>query len=177
MARPKTSTFVGVSLDGFLARSDGSMDWLKPFEGEEHGYLEFIESVDALVIGRRTYEFVLEMLASGMPWPYGQRRCVVMTHRPMESRHGERAFCGTPGALLQELEADAVQHVYVDGGEVIRSFLRARLLDRLTVSVVPVLLGAGFPLFGGVTMESGLTFENATTFKNGIVQLRYRIQA
>jgi dihydrofolate reductase len=176
MARPRTSTFVGISLDGFLARSDGSVDWLKPFEGEDHGYLEFFKSIDTVVIGRRTYDFVLEMLRSGLPWAYGGKRCVVMTHRPVEGRNGERAFAGDAGKLLQELEAEGAQHVYVDGGVVIRSFLAADLLDRITVSVVPVILGAGFPLFGGVAVESGLVFESSKSFKNGLVQLRYRIQ-
>jgi dihydrofolate reductase len=176
MPRPRTSTFVGISLDGFLARSDGSVDWLKPFEGEEHGFLEFFQSIDTLVIGRRTYDFVLEMLHSGQPWAYGDKRCVVMTHRPVEGRNGERAFVGEPAALLQQLEAEGARHVYVDGGAVIRSFLAAHLLDHITVSVVPVLLGAGFPLFGGVALESGLTFEGAKSFKNGLVQLRYRVQ-
>jgi dihydrofolate reductase len=177
MTRPRTSTFVGISLDGFLARPDGSVDWLKPFEGEDHGYLDFFKSIDTVVIGRRTYEFVLEMLRSGVPWAYGNKRCVVMTHRPVEGQNGERAFSGEPTVLLNQLEADGAQHVYVDGGVVIRSFLTAHLLDRLTVSVVPVLLGAGFPLFGGVALESGLQFENAKSFENGLVQLRYRVQA
>ncbi len=177
MPRPRTSTFVGISLDGFLARSDGSVDWLKPFEGEDHGYLDFFKSIDTVVIGRRTYDFVLEMLRSKLPWAYGNKRCVVMTHRPVVAKHGERAFAGEPGSLLQQLEAEGAQHIYVDGGAVIRSFISARLLDRMTVSVVPVLLGAGFPLFGGVSLESGLTFENAKSFKNGLVQLHYRIRA
>ena len=176
MTRPRTSTFVGISLDGFLARSDGSVDWLKPFEGEDHGYLDFFKSIDTVVIGRRTYEFVLEVLRSGMSWAYAEKRCVVMTHRPVEGHNGERAFAGEPQALLDQLQAAGAQHVYVDGGVVIRSFLAARLLDRLTVSVVPVLLGAGFPLFGGVALESGLTFESSKSFKNGLVQLRYRVQ-
>jgi dihydrofolate reductase len=177
MARPRTSTFVGVSLDGFLARADGSIDWLSPFEGEEHGYRVFIDSVDTVVIGRRTYEFVRQMLASGMVWPYAGKRCVVMTHHPIESRNGERSFAGESATLLRELETAGAQHVYVDGGVVIRGFLAAGLLDQLTVSVVPVLVGNGFPLFGGVRLESGLTLEGATSFKNGLVQMRYSVRS
>ena len=175
MARPRTSTFVGVSLDGFLARSDGTLDWLKPYEGEEHGYLAYFESIYTVVLGRRTYEFVLQMLTDGLAWPYRGKRCVVMTHRPVEGQNQERAFAGEPNALLDELEAEGASHVYVDGGVVIRSFLAAGLLDQLTVSVVPSLLGAGFPLFGGVKRESGLALEHAASFKNGLVQMRYRV--
>jgi dihydrofolate reductase len=176
MERPRTSGFVGVSLDGFLARSDGAIDWLKPFEAEEHGYRAFFATVDTVVLGRRTYEFVLGMLSSGLSWPYGESRCVVMTHRPLEQKNGERAFSGEPGTLLRDLEAAGARHVYVDGGVVLRSFLATGLLDQLTVSVVPVLLGSGFPLFGGVRLERGVTLENATSFKNGLVQMRYRFR-
>jgi len=176
MTRPRTSGFVGVSLDGFLARSDGSIDWLKPFEGEDHGFHAFFATVDTVVFGRRTYEFVLSMLSSGLAWPYADRHCVVMTHQPIQQKNGERRFDGEPSALLLDLEAAGAQHVYVDGGVVLRSFLAAGLLDQLTVSVVPVLLGTGFPLFGGVSLESGLTLENSTSFKNGLVQMRYGIR-
>ena len=174
MKRPRTSAFVGVSLDGFLSRLDGSLDWLKPFEGEEHGYTEFIASVDSVVLGRATYEFVLSMLAEGLPWPYQGKRCVVMTHRTLQAANAERAFEGEPATLLSQLHAEGARHVYVDGGVVIRSFLAAGRLDSLTISVVPSLIGSGRPLFGGVTLESGLTLEGATSFGNGIAQLRYR---
>jgi dihydrofolate reductase len=176
MGRPRTSTFVGISLDGFLARPDGSLDWLKPFEGTEHGYTAFIDTVDTLVIGRGTYDFVLGMLRSGLPWPYGGKRCVVMTHRPVAGQHRESAFAGEPGALLEELSEQGARHVYVDGGVVIRSFLARGLLDQMTVSIVPVLIGTGIPLFGGVALESGLVLEQATSFENGIAQLRYRVR-
>jgi dihydrofolate reductase len=177
MSRPRTSAFVGVSLDGFLARPDGAIDWLEPFEGVEHGYRAFIDTVDTVVIGRKTYEFVLHMLARGLPWAYPGKRCVVMTHRAVDARNDERTFAGEPAALLDRLDADGARHVYVDGGVVIRSFLAAGLLDQITVSVVPCLIGAGMPLFGGVAVESGLRLEHATSFSNGIVQMRYRVQA
>jgi dihydrofolate reductase len=170
MARPRTSAFVGVSLDGFLARPDGSLDWLTPFEGEEHGYKSFFESIDTLVIGRKTYEFVLTI-----PWPYGGKRCIVMTHRPLVSRNGERAYAGEPAGLLLQLEAEGARHVYVDGGAVIRAFLAAGLLDDLTMTIVPSLIGEGLPLFGGVKLESGLVLEEVKSFNDKLVQLRYRM--
>jgi len=174
MPLPRTSAFVGVSLDGFLSRPDGSVDWLNPFEGEDHGFTEFFQSVDALVIGRRTYDFVLSMLAKGSPWFYQGKRCVVMTHRPVQEANGERAYAGTPRALLEQLGAEGVRHVYVDGGVVIREFLAAGLLDELTLTIVPSLIAEGRPLFGGVHLESGLTLEKVKTFSKGMVQLCYR---
>lgn len=174
MTRPRTSGFVGVSLDGFLARPDGRLDWLEPFEAVEHGYRAFIDSVDTVVVGRKTYEFVLHMLGSGLPWAYPGKRCVVMTHRAVDGRNQERAFAGEPETLLDQLAAEGARHAYVDGGVVLRSFLASGLLDELTLSVVPCLIGAGLPLFGGVSLESGLTLEHATSFSNGVVQMRYR---
>src|SRR5574341_1149226 len=84
-ARVRVSVFVGVSIDGFIAREDGSLDYLKPFEGEDHGYEEFMRSVDALVVGRSTYETVLGFDA----WPWEGKRVVVLTHRPIVAGHGE----------------------------------------------------------------------------------------
>src|SRR5579859_5719327 len=124
MKRPRTSAFVGVSLDGFLARKDGSIDWLKPFEGEEHGFTEFFASIDTLVIGRKTYDFVLSMVEPGKVWFYQDKRCRVMTHRRLDAKYGERACSGEPSRLMDELAKDGSRHVYVDGGEVIRLFLK-----------------------------------------------------
>jgi dihydrofolate reductase len=159
-----------VSLDGFLARPDGSIDWLTPFEGDDNGYVPFFASIDTLVIGRKTYEFV-----QTIDWPYAGKRCVVMTHRDISGQHGERAYAGEPAALLAELEAEGARHVYVDGGMVIRSFLAAGLLDELTVTFVPSLIGEGLPLFGGVKLESGLVLEQVKPIGDRMVQVRYRI--
>ncbi len=175
MNRPRTSAFVGVSLDGFLARPDGSVDWLEPFEGQEHGFTEFFESIDTLVIGRKTYEFVLRHLEAGGPWLYRGKRCVVVTHRPVQGQNGERAYAGQPLELLARLEAEGARHVYVDGGVVIRSFLAAGLLDELTMTVVPSLIGEGLPLFGGVKLESGLVLKGVKSFGDQLVQLHYRV--
>jgi dihydrofolate reductase len=176
MGRPRTSAFVGVSLDGFLARPDGSVDWLVPFEGIEHGYSTFFDSVDTLVIGRKTYDFVLSLLLSGQPWVYRGKRCIVMTHGVVQGQNGERAYAGEPAELLGQLEAEGARHVYVDGGVVIRSFLTAGLLDALTLTLVPCLLGEGLPLFGGVKLESGLELDGVQALGGKMVQLRYRLR-
>jgi dihydrofolate reductase len=174
--RPRTSAFVGVSLDGFLARPDGSVDWLQPFEGEDHGYKDFMANVDGIVMGRATYDFVGSMLAKGMAWPYEGKTCVVMTHRPLKARRGERAFAGEPDELLDQMAALGLKHLYIDGGAVIRAFLAAGLLDTITISVVPLLIGSGLPLFGNVKVEKGLVLEGVRTFRDGIAQLQYRAQ-
>jgi dihydrofolate reductase len=106
-------------------------------------------------------------------WPYAGKRVIVMTHRPLAARHGEESFAGTPAALVARLAAAGTRRVYVDGGDVIRQFLAAGLIDDLTLSIIPVLLGDGVPLFGGAA--HGLRLEGTHAFDSGLVQLRYRV--
>ncbi len=123
-SRPRVSVFMGTSLDGFIAGPGGSLAFLEPFEksGEDYGFPAFFESVDGLVIGRNTYETVLGFEA----WPYGQKRVVVLTHRPATAQHGEEFSAEEPTALAERLGREGLRHVYVDGGAVVRAFLRAR---------------------------------------------------
>src|SRR5207302_1837105 len=120
------AVFIAVSLDGFIARADGSLDWLDPFHGEDHGYAPFFAGVDALVIGRGTYDTVLDF----PEWPYGGKRVIVCTTRPASPRHGEELWSGPPGALAERLDREGVRRVYLDGGALIRRFLHQ---DRLSL--------------------------------------------
>src|SRR5215470_17406704 len=139
MQRPRVSAFLGASLDGFIAEPDGGLGFLKPFEQEEHGYAEFYASVDTLLMGRKTYETVLGFDA----WPFGDRQVAVLSHASRRPRFNERFLSGTPEQVLAVLAAEGAQHVYADGGEVVTRFLAAGCLDRLVVSVVPVIVGTG----------------------------------
>jgi len=174
-ARPRCSVFIAASLDGFIARPDGALDWLARVEraGQDYGYGAFLDSVDALVMGRGTYDTVLGF----DHWPYPGKRCLVLTHAPPVARRADEEFAG--GALeplLQRLAGEGVRRVYVDGGAVIRQFLAAGLIDDLTLSVIPVLLGAGIRLFeGGGAAERGLKLIEAQPYDSGLVQLRYSL--
>ena len=170
--RPRCSVFIAASLDGFIARRDGGIDWLSIVEapGEDYGYSKFFDDVGALILGRRTYDTVLGFSS----WPYGDKPCVVFTHRPPpEARHRERFHAGAPEPLLAELHEAGVRRVYVDGGALIRSFLRAHLVDDITLSVIPVVLGDGIPLFGDGIPERRLRLAGGQAFASGLVQLRY----
>ena len=171
--RPRFSVFIAVSVDGYIARSDGSIDWLAAVEqkGEDYGYKQFFDGVDALVVGRKTYEVALGF----EPWPYAGKRCIVLTHRPPAPRHGEEFFGGGLDALVEVLGAGGVRRAYVDGGAVIRQFLAARLVDDLTLSIVPVVLGEGISLFSGGLPEQKLVLEEARSWPTGLTQLRYRL--
>jgi dihydrofolate reductase len=170
--RPRCSVFIATSLDGFIARRDGGIDWLSIVEtpGEDYGYAKFFDGVGALLLGRRTYDTVL-----GFPaWPYGDKPCVVFTnHPPAEARNRERFYTGAPGPLLAELHAAGIRRVYVDGGALIRLFLRENLIDDLTLSIIPMVLGDGIPLFGDGIPERRLRLAGSQAFASGLVQLRY----
>ena len=171
--RPRCSVFLAVSVDGYIAREDGSLDWLSVVqkEGEDYGYKAFSDLVDVLVIGRNTYDTVLDF----EQWPYPNKRCVVMTHRPTEALHGEEFFSGAPAALLEKLGQEGVQRLYVDGGSVIQQFLSAQLIDDLTLSVIPLVLGAGIRLFDAAGPPQKLILEETHSWATGLVQLRYRL--
>jgi dihydrofolate reductase len=171
-----TSVFVGTSVDGFIARPDGALDWLPPGGGEDHGYDAFMRTVDAIVIGRGTFETVLGFDS----WPYGGKRVVVLSHHPLDlspARGAVEQLGGPPTEIAARLAAQGVQHVYVDGGITIQGFLRAGLIQRLVITRVPVLIGFGIPLFG--PLETDITLQHVVTrqFASGLVQSEYRVVA
>ncbi len=168
----RCSVFIAISLDGYIARADGSIDYLSIVEraGEDYGYRAFVDSVDTLVIGRSTYDLALTF----DPWPYAGKRCIVLTRSERESQHGEEFFAGNPRALVERLAANGAKRAYIDGGAVIQQFLAARLIDDLTLSVIPVLLGTGIRLFGDTEGDLSLELVRSQSFESGLVQLTYR---
>jgi dihydrofolate reductase len=173
MTRPRCSVYIAASLDGFIARKDGSIDWLALVEreGEDYGFKSFFGSIDTLVMGRKTYETALGFGS----WPYPEKRCIVLTHRAPESRHGEEFHAGPLPDLLDRLGAERARHVYVDGGAVIAQFLAAGLVDDLTLSILPVLLGEGTPLAPRIGRDVQLELVGHRAFESGLVQLEYRV--
>src|SRR5450631_4060624 len=145
----KASVFVGTSVDGFIARHNGDFDFLPEGGGEPHGYDEFMASVDVLVIGRNTYEKVL----SFEQWPYGDKRVVVLSSRAIPPNiRGPliEQMSGSPAEIRDRLAASGAAHAYIDGGITVQRFIRARLVQRLIITRVPVLIGEGIPLFGAL---------------------------
>ncbi|HVP60732.1 MAG TPA: dihydrofolate reductase family protein [Myxococcaceae bacterium] len=173
MDRPRVSGFLGASLDGFIADADGGLGFLEPFEQEEHGYAAFYASVDTLLMGRKTYETVLGFGA----WPFGDKRVAVLSRSARAPRFGERFLSGDPHQVLATLAAQGARHVYADGGEVVTQLLAAGCLDRLVVSIVPVVVGTGIRLFASSPGRHRLTLESTQTYPSGLVQLRYAVGA
>jgi len=169
------SVFVGTSVDGFIARRSGAFDFLPEGGGEPHGYTEFIASVDAIVIGRKTFETVLALDA----WPYGNKRVVVLSSRPVDFsavRGGVvEHMAGTPGEIVSQLAATGAHQLYIDGGVTIQGFLRAGVIERLIITRAPVLIGDGLPLFGTLPHDVRLEHISTRHYRSGLVQSEYHI--
>jgi dihydrofolate reductase len=174
-AATKASVFIATSLDGFIARADGSLDWLPAGGGEPHGYDEFMTGVDAVVMGRKTFETVLTFDS----WPFGPKPVVVLTSRPSALRAPDGAVCdmmnGTPPEIVARLAARGMKHLYIDGGVTVQGFLRAGLIQRMIITRIPVLLGSGIPLFGPLSREVLLRHVATRAFPSGMVQSEYLV--
>lgn len=173
----KTSVFVGTSLDGFIARLNGAFDFLTAggeVDGASNGFDAFLATVDAILLGRNTYDVVLPFPT----WPYGSRPVFVLSSRPLAPPPAlavvER-ISGTPAEVLSALSARGLQHIYVDGGITIQRFLRAGLIDRLVITRVPILVGTGIPLFGPLDSDIRLQHVATRELPGGAIQCEYAV--
>lgn len=177
----KCSVFIATSLDGFIARKDGAIDWLVGDEleasGEDYGYKAFFDSVDALVMGRNTYELALTF----PEWPYTDKRVVVLSSStpPIPERLSTSVshLAGTPTEVVQRLSADNARHLYIDGGKTIQGFLAAGLIDEMIITRIPILIGEGIPLFGPLVQDIHLEHIQTRAYGNGLVQSHYRVKS
>lgn len=173
--------FIAVSLDGFIARPDGSLDWLSgsgqgppPPPGEDFGYGAFIAGMDGIVMGRHTFETAVAFGA----WPYEipavvLSRTLRATDIPPELRDQVRMMAGEPVEILDALSACGWRRAYIDGGDAVRGFLRANCISEMTLSRLPVVIGAGRPLFGPTDGDIWLDHVETRSFPGGLVQSRY----
>ena len=174
MRKIEASVFIGASLDGFIARADGSLDWLPPDGGEPHGYDEFMATVDALVIGRKTFEKVLTFDG----WPYGAKLVFALSSRPLLPALAGAVLermSGDPSEIASQLADRGIRHIYVDGGITIQRFLQAGLIQRLIITRVPVLIGTGIPLFGATSRDIALNHVATRHYAGGLVQSEYAV--
>lgn len=174
----RCSVFIATSLDGYIARPDGRIDWLETANqrvpaGEDCGYQAFMSTVDGLVMGRNTFDTV----AAFADWPYGALPVTVLSRRPLpaELPPGVTRSDDAPAELVARLAAAGHRHLYIDGGITIQRFLAAGLIDRLTVTVIPVLLGAGRPLFGALPGDRTLRLASSRSYPFGFVQNTYEL--
>ncbi len=170
----KTIVYIGTSLDGFIARKDGDIDWLVRFANDEaiHAYEEFISRIDAIVIGRGTFEKVLTFPS----WPYEKNVFVLSsTIKKVAETIKEKVtiLSMKPAELLSYLSGKGFSDIYIDGGKVIQSFLKEDLVDELIISKTPVLIGSGIPLFGYLDIDLHFKHIQTTASSNGLVRSYY----
>ena len=169
------SVFIASSVDGYIARSDGNIDWLTSAtqEDDDYGYKTFYDSIDCLVIGRKTYETARTF----GQWPYIEKRVVVLSTKPNDvpnmPGHNVQIVSSAPSQILEILESAGCRHAYIDGGKTIQSFLGIGLVDEITITAIPILLGEGIRLFGILNRDIKLRLLETKAYKNGFVQTKY----
>jgi dihydrofolate reductase len=176
----KCSVFIATSLDGFISRTDGSIDWLNEAsaafpEGNDGGYARFMSTVDAIVMGRNTF---MQVLSFG-DWSYGQTPVVVVSSQlkniPANLTGTVSLSSDEPEVLVQVLASRGLEHLYIDGGITIQRFLAAGLIDEIIITIIPVLIGSGRPLFGPLVRDVQLELISSESFEYGFVQSKYRV--
>ncbi len=177
----KCSAYMGMSVDGFIARSDGDIEWLgRPeFTSPDNlglDYLSFMSTVDALVMGRNSFEKVVAF----PDWPYEDHLVVVLSTKELKiPKHlvGKvKLERGSPAEIVDRLESEGLRHLYIDGGVTVQQFLQAKLISEITITYLPILLGDGISLFGSIGTELALKHVETTVSSNGMVQSRYLVQ-
>ena len=183
----KCSVFIASSVDGYIADPEGGVGWLEsagdPTVGlgsdSDMGFNTYIQSVDCMVMGRKSMETISAMNLSREQWPYGNIPIVVLSNTvkvcPENLRGKVEMYAGDLSKLIENLENRGLKHAYIDGGSTITAFLNSKLIDEMTITKAPVLLGEGVLLFGKLERPIKLHASNAISFPNEFVQLKYRV--
>jgi dihydrofolate reductase len=163
--------FIAQSLDGYIARPDGAIDWLRPFDSVDYGYEAFLAEIGTVVMGRKSYE----LARSFGEWPYPNARCLVITSQALDDMPPNVTRVGADvSRLVTALRASGGKDVWVMGGAMtIGAFLEAQAIDRIDLFTIPILLGYGVPLFSGGRPETQLKFAGTQTYDKGLVRLSY----
>ncbi|WP_299356208.1 dihydrofolate reductase family protein [uncultured Shimia sp.] len=183
----KCSAYIAASVDGFIARPDGSIDWLQtagnPEAGVGEGYIDFetyIASVDCMIMGRKCMDIISSFDLSPEQWPYGALKIVVLSNTvqtpPDNLKDKVKMYSGDLTVLLDELERDGYRSAYIDGGATIQNFINLGRLNEITITQMPILIGDGAPLFGSTLGDVDLIDAQAVVCPNDYIQFRYRIK-
>ena len=182
----KCSVYIATSIDGYIATPDGGVDWLHTsgnleadMGSEDMGFQSFMDSVDCMIMGRKCMEMISSMNITPEQWPYGDVRIVVLSNtvkEPPKNLSGKiEMYSGDVQELIIKLESSGFKHAYIDGGSTITSFINLKLIDEMTITKAPVLLGGGVPLFGKINTSVKLENAKASTFPNDFIQVKYNV--
>ncbi len=171
----KLSLFIATSLDGYIAKDNDNLDFLKLVEkeGEDYGYAEFTANIDTIILGRKTYDWVLSEIGASH-YDNGDRDVYVITRSPRPDSGRTKFYSGSLTGLIQQLRSQNGKDIYCDGGaEIVNELIKSDLIDEYIISIVPVLLGSGVRLFKSERPEQVLELVETKTFDTGLTQLRY----
>ncbi|NQZ21921.1 MAG: dihydrofolate reductase [Colwellia sp.] len=183
----KCSVYIATSADGYIATAEGSVDWLDTAgnpdadmsDNPDMGFNDFIASVDCMIMGRKCMEVIASFALTPEQWPYGDTKIYVLSHSlavPPENLLGKvEMYAGDIPKLINRLKSNGFKHAYIDGGATITSFINLQLINEMTISKAPVILGDGIPLFGKVDQNIKLVNSEVTVFPNDFIQIRYGV--
>jgi dihydrofolate reductase len=173
----KAIVFIAISLDGFIAKQDGDIGWLSIVErpNEDYGYNAFVQDIDTVIMGRKTYDKVLSL---GVNFLHQDKQCYVLSTKQHKSNHNHITFYqGELIKLVEELKSKFSKGIYIEGGgEVIGELRKSHLIDEYIISIIPILLGNGIPLFKACDIEEKLVLIGTKTYPSGLVQVHYKTQ-
>ena len=175
------SVYIATSLDGYIARKNGDIDWLDQAntvvpEGEDCGFFSFMNSIDVLIMGRKTYEKVL----SFGTWPYGEKKVIILSRNnveiPSKLQRTVSYSAESPKYLCKKLISEGRKRLYIDGGMTIQSFLKENLIKEITITTIPIIIGNGISLFSKLPNDIKLKHINTKVYEFGFVQSTYKIE-
>jgi dihydrofolate reductase len=177
MSNRKLILYISCSVDGYIAGPNDDLSFLNPMqlEGEDYGYQAFVDTVDTVIVGRRTYDWVVNQ---GYDFPHTDKECYILTSQVRPNEGSLTFYKGDLKALVGGLQAQTGKHIFCDGGaEVVHQLLAAQLIDEIILSVVPVLLGAGTRLFNDGRPTQLLELLSSKSYESGLLQLHYKVAA
>lgn len=177
MKTPSLILYISMSLDGYIATEEDDLSWLSIVEqkGEDYGYQDFIDTVGTYIVGRRTYDKVLELTGGSFP-AAKQHTCYVITRQQRSTENGVTFYNGHISDLVRTIKATSDKHIYCDGGgQIVKLLMDHDLIDQYIISVIPIILGAGKRLFMGNTPTRKLKALGSTQYDTGLVQLSYEV--
>ena len=183
----KCSVYIASSIDGFIAKNDGNVDWLhtagnKEVDMGEHanmGFNDYISSIDCMIMGRKCMEMISSFNLSPEQWPYGNIKIIVLSNTIKEApdnlKDKVEMYSGDLNELISSLETKGFKHAYIDGGTTIQAFINLKLINELTITRVPILLGEGKSLFGKTFKDIKLEQAEAIAYPNDFIQVKYKV--
>lgn len=184
----KCSVFIATSIDGFIAKLDGNVDWLHTSgkqdaemgSDSDMGWSDYINSVDCMIMGRKCMDMINSMNLTEQEWPYGKMKIIVLSNTIKEAPTGLQGkvemYCGDINTLINTLEKAGHQHAYIDGGTTIQAFLNLQLINEMIITRAPILLGEGISLFGKTQQDILLHNCSATAFPNDYIQEKFEVK-